>query len=132
MRLYEFEGKNLFKKFTDTGILIIGDLMVDRYIWGTVNRISPEAPVPVVDVSDENLTLGGAANVAHNITSLGGKVFIAGVIGDDNTGKILTGELSFRGCEQLRNGRNPRKQHQAVRCFQQQKRTAVDIVPTRI
>lgn len=89
--------KNLFKKFKDTGILIIGDLMVDQYIWGTVKRISPEAPVPVVEVSNENLTLGGAANVARNITSLGGKVFIAGVIGDDDTGKILTRELNNNG-----------------------------------
>ncbi|MDO8281404.1 MAG: D-glycero-beta-D-manno-heptose-7-phosphate kinase [Thermodesulfovibrionia bacterium] len=89
--------KSLFKKFKDTGILIIGDLMVDQYIWGTVKRISPEAPVPVVEVSNENLTLGGAANVARNITSLGGKVFIAGVIGDDDTGKILTRELNKNG-----------------------------------
>lgn len=89
--------KNLFSKFKDTGILIIGDLMVDQYIWGTVKRISPEAPVPVVEVSNENLTLGGAANVASNITSLGGKVFIAGVIGDDDSGKILTRELKKNG-----------------------------------
>ncbi|MBI4826596.1 MAG: D-glycero-beta-D-manno-heptose-7-phosphate kinase [Nitrospirae bacterium] len=89
--------KNLFRKFKNTGILIIGDLMVDQYIWGTVKRISPEAPVPVVEVSNENLTLGGAANVARNITSLGGRVFIAGVIGDDDTGKILTRELNKNG-----------------------------------
>lgn len=89
--------KKLFKNFKDTGILIIGDLMVDQYIWGTVNRISPEAPVPVVDVSDENLTLGGAANVALNIISLGGNVFIAGVIGDDNMGKILAHKLREKG-----------------------------------
>ena len=81
--------KNFFKNFSRTGILVIGDLMVDRYIWGKVRRISPEAPVPVVEVSDENMLLGGAANVAHNILSLGGKVFIAGAVGRDNTGKIL-------------------------------------------
>lgn len=81
--------KNFYKNFSSTGILVIGDLMVDRYIWGKVRRISPEAPVPVVEVSDENMLLGGAANVAHNILSLGGRVFIAGAVGRDNTGKIL-------------------------------------------
>ena len=81
--------KNLFKKFSKTGILVIGDIIVDQYIWGKVNRISPEAPVPVVEVTDESLLLGGAANVAHNIASLGGKAFIAGVIGRDDMGKTL-------------------------------------------
>ncbi len=89
--------KDLFKNFGNTGILVIGDLMVDQYIWGKVRRISPEAPVPVVEVTEENLLLGGAANVAHNILSLGGKVFIAGAIGRDDTGKILINKLSERG-----------------------------------
>lgn len=89
--------KDLFKKFSKTGILVIGDLMVDRYIWGKVKRISPEAPVPVVEVTKENLLLGGAANVAHNLQSLGGKVFIAGTIGRDDTGKILTNKLIETG-----------------------------------
>jgi rfaE bifunctional protein kinase chain/domain len=89
--------KDLFKKFKDTGILIIGDLMIDQYIWGQVKRISPEAPVPVVEISDENLTMGGAANVARNITSLGGKVFMAGIIGDDDNGNILSCMLADEG-----------------------------------
>ena len=89
--------KSLFKKFGKTGILVIGDLMVDQYIWGKVKRISPEAPVPVVEVTKENLLLGGAANVAHNLQSLGGKVFIAGTIGRDDTGKILTNKLIEKG-----------------------------------
>ena len=89
--------KDLFNKFKDTGILIIGDLMVDRYIWGKVKRISPEAPVPVVEISDENLTLGGSANVARNITSLGGRVFMAGVIGDDDNGRLLSQMLADEG-----------------------------------
>lgn len=89
--------KNFFKKFNTTGILVIGDLMVDRYIWGKVKRISPEAPVPVVEVTEENLLLGGGANVAHNILSLGGKVFIAGTIGSDDTGKILVNKLTEKG-----------------------------------
>lgn len=81
--------KELFKKFSRTGILVIGDLMVDRYIWGKVKRISPEAPVPVVEVTNEDLLLGGAANVAHNILSLGGKVYVAGIVGSDSVGRIL-------------------------------------------
>lgn len=81
--------KQLFNKFKNTGILVIGDLMVDRYIWGKVRRISPEAPVPVVEVTSEDLLLGGAANVAHNILSLGGRVYVAGTVGTDYMGKIL-------------------------------------------
>jgi len=81
--------KELFNKFKNTGILVIGDLMVDRYIWGKVRRISPEAPVPVVEVTSEDLLLGGAANVAHNILSLGGRVYVAGTVGTDYMGKIL-------------------------------------------
>ncbi|RJQ19740.1 MAG: D-glycero-beta-D-manno-heptose-7-phosphate kinase [Nitrospiraceae bacterium] len=89
--------KTLFRKFKDTGILVIGDLMVDQYIRGRVKRISPEAPVPVVEVTDENLLLGGAANVAHNILSLGGKVYVAGTVGRDESGKILVDKFSESG-----------------------------------
>lgn len=89
--------KDTFKSFNKTGILVIGDLMIDQYIWGKVKRISPEAPVPVVEVAEENLLLGGAANVAHNVSSLGGKVFITGVIGRDEVGKILTNKLNEAG-----------------------------------
>jgi len=89
--------KDLFKKFEKTGVLVVGDLMVDQYIWGKVKRISPEAPVPVVEVQQDDLHLGGAANVASNAHALGGKVYIAGVIGSDETGKILTNKLSEKG-----------------------------------
>jgi len=85
--------KEIFKKFGSTGILVVGDLMVDQYIYGKVKRISPEAPVPVVEVNEETLLLGGAANVAHNVLSLGGKVFIAGTVGRDDIGKILTNKF---------------------------------------
>jgi len=70
-------------------IAVAGDLMLDRYIWGSVSRISPEAPVPVVDMEQEQARLGGAANVAKNIKSLGGEPLLLGVIGDDNSGKQL-------------------------------------------
>ncbi len=85
------------KKFSSTGILIIGDLMIDRYIWGNVERISPEAPVPVVEVSKESLLLGGSANVAHNISSLGGRVFITGMVGNDEMGAVLKKNLQNKG-----------------------------------
>src|SRR5208283_5065728 len=75
--------------FKDKKILVIGDIILDRYIFGKVSRISPEAPVPVVDVVRESFLLGGAANVANNIIALGGKVTVAGVIGKDRAGDVV-------------------------------------------
>jgi D-beta-D-heptose 7-phosphate kinase/D-beta-D-heptose 1-phosphate adenosyltransferase len=76
-------------RFTDTNILVIGDVIVDQFIWGSVSRISPEAPVPVVNVTREELLLGGSANVLRNIVSLGGKCALCGIIGNDSMGKEL-------------------------------------------
>jgi D-glycero-beta-D-manno-heptose-7-phosphate kinase len=76
-------------RFRDRCVLVVGDLMLDNFIWGEVNRISPEAPVPVVEVREESQLLGGSANVAHNVASLGGKPLVAGVIGDDFAGREL-------------------------------------------
>ena len=70
-------------------VAVVGDLMLDRYYWGSVARISPEAPVPVVEVESESTRLGGAANVANNIASLGGTPLMIGVAGDDEAGKTL-------------------------------------------
>jgi rfaE bifunctional protein kinase chain/domain len=70
-------------------VAVIGDLMLDRYIWGQVDRISPEAPVPVVSVEETNVRLGGAANVAWNIASIGCGVRLCGVVGSDATGREL-------------------------------------------
>lgn len=70
-------------------IAVIGDVMLDRYFWGSVSRVSPEAPVPVVDVDNETFHLGGAANVAANLLSLGTTPLLCGVIGDDSTGRLL-------------------------------------------
>jgi rfaE bifunctional protein kinase chain/domain len=67
-------------------ILVIGDLMLDHYIWGNATRLSPEAPVPIVNVKNESTTLGGAGNVVQNLVSLGANVTIAGVIGNDAHG----------------------------------------------
>jgi rfaE bifunctional protein kinase chain/domain len=71
--------------------------MVDEYVWGTVSRLSPEAPVPVVAVRSESLKIGGAGNVAANIAALGGRVEIVGVVGDDNAAERLTRELERAG-----------------------------------
>jgi rfaE bifunctional protein kinase chain/domain len=79
----------IFRQMEGKRIAVIGDLMLDRYIWGSVSRISPEAPVPVIDMENEQARLGGAANVAKNIKSLGGEPLLIGVIGADNSGKQL-------------------------------------------
>jgi D-beta-D-heptose 7-phosphate kinase/D-beta-D-heptose 1-phosphate adenosyltransferase len=70
-------------------IAVIGDVMLDRYFWGSVSRISPEAPVPVIDVESETFHLGGAANVAKNLRSLGLVPLLCGVLGDDNSGTMF-------------------------------------------
>lgn len=70
-------------------IAVIGDVMLDRYFWGSVSRISPEAPVPVIDVEKESFHLGGAANVALNLRSLGCNALLCGVVGADNSGGII-------------------------------------------
>ncbi len=73
----------LFNSFNDFNVMIIGDVMVDSYIWGTVNRISPEAPVPIVEVARRENRLGGAANVGLNIKAMGAKPYMCSVIGTD-------------------------------------------------
>ena len=80
----------LKNNFAGKRIVVIGDMMLDCYFWGDVKRISPEAPVPVVEVGDEFYRFGGAANVALNILKLGGIPFLIGVIGYDNDGTIFT------------------------------------------
>jgi D-beta-D-heptose 7-phosphate kinase/D-beta-D-heptose 1-phosphate adenosyltransferase len=91
--------KKILREFKKRKILVIGDLILDRYIWGKVNRISPEAPVPIVEVTDENFLLGGASNVAHNIAALGGHVTLVGVAGNDRGGEILRKMLTEKGIE---------------------------------
>ena len=80
---------SLKNNFTGKRVAVIGDLMLDCYFWGGVSRVSPEAPVPIVDVDEEFFRLGGAMNVAYNILKLGGTPFPIGVIGNDNEGKII-------------------------------------------
>jgi len=85
----KMEIKKLFEKFKNQKIAVIGDLMLDHYLWGYVERISPEAPVPVVDIKREEYRLGGAANVISNITSLEAKADAFGICGQDKYAEIL-------------------------------------------
>lgn len=78
-------------------ILVIGDLMIDHYLWGGCERISPEAPVQVVDIARETTVLGGAGNVINNLVALGARVSVSGVIGDDENGEELCSMLSLIG-----------------------------------
>ena len=93
--------KQVISKFNQAKVLVVGDLILDEFIWGNVSRISPEAPVPVVWVDSENFMPGGASNVANNIRSLGGQVHLAGVVGDDSRGEALRSLLRKKGvhCE---------------------------------
>jgi rfaE bifunctional protein kinase chain/domain len=83
----------IVEKFRNARLLVVGDLMLDRFIWGEVERLSPEAPVPVLRVVSENSSLGGAANVIHNVRSLGGRVTACGVVGRDDAGKRIVATL---------------------------------------
>ena len=89
--------KNAIDQFSSSKVLVIGDLIIDHFIWGSVSRISPEAPVPVVNVTHDNLMLGGSANVLHNLHSLGSKSSICGIIGDDAMGGKIVELISDLG-----------------------------------
>lgn len=80
----------LFTSFNKLNVLIVGDVMLDSYVWGTVNRISPEAPVPIVAAQKRENRLGGAANVALNIKAMGAKPILCSVIGNDSNGKLFS------------------------------------------
>ncbi|MBU0628039.1 MAG: D-glycero-beta-D-manno-heptose-7-phosphate kinase [Nanoarchaeota archaeon] len=87
---------NILNNFKGKKIMIIGDIMLDKYIFGKVERISPEAPVQVVEVEKESYVPGGAANVANNIASLDGNAYMVGIVGDDQQGNLLIKELNER------------------------------------
>ncbi|SMO47263.1 rfaE bifunctional protein, domain I [Balnearium lithotrophicum] len=89
--------RELLKKFWDRKVLVIGDFMLDEYIEGKVERISPEAPVPIVEARETTFRPGGAANVAVNVRSLGGSVTVLGVVGNDEGGERLRKILSGKG-----------------------------------
>ena len=81
--------REIFKNFNNLNVLIIGDVMIDSYLWGKVNRISPEAPVPIVAVAKKERRLGGAANVALNVQALGANPILCSVIGVDIEGQAF-------------------------------------------
>lgn len=87
---------DITKDFSNKKILVIGDIMADKYLWGEVDRISPEAPIQVVKVKDETLTPGGAANLANNVVAMGGQAIMIGCIGKDASGKQLTESLKSK------------------------------------
>lgn len=89
--------KKYVDRFAEARIFVLGDIIMDEYIWGNVTRISPEAPVPVVDVKQETKLLGGAANVIRNMATLGARPVLCGVVGDDTTGEEILSALSHMG-----------------------------------
>ena len=96
LKIDKYRLDNLFSIINELKIAVVGDIMIDQYFWGKTNRISPEAPVPVVDIYKEEFKPGGAANVAFNIRSLNAKSFMLGVIGDDDSGKKLLLDFNKR------------------------------------
>jgi D-beta-D-heptose 7-phosphate kinase/D-beta-D-heptose 1-phosphate adenosyltransferase len=87
----------LVRRFGDVRVLVVGDLMLDRFIWGRVSRISPEAPVPVVQVAREDARPGGAGNVVSNLAALGGRAAVCGIVGRDEAGRGLVTALRRLG-----------------------------------
>ena len=93
----ELDTKALLTAARDVPIAVIGDVMLDKFVWGNVSRISPEAPVPVVEIDRESFHLGGAANVARNLASLGMRPLLLGVVGKDSAASELRQKLRDRG-----------------------------------
>ena len=89
----ETELRQSLADISSPQILVVGDLMLDRYSWGKVRRISPEAPIPVLQVSQDDQRLGGAGNVMMNLSALGAEVLACGVTGKDEAGEIVLGLL---------------------------------------
>ncbi len=88
---------DLIKHFKKLRIIVVGDVMLDTYVWGSVDRVSPEAPVPVLNVVEETSTLGGAANVAKNLLTLGPKVKLFGTVGKDHNGELILDIMKDQG-----------------------------------
>src|SRR5437868_8045752 len=87
----------LVRRFASVRVLVVGDLLLDRFVWGRVERISPEAPVPVVHFTREDARPGGAGNVVSNVRALGGRAACAGIVGDDAAGRLLVRTLDDLG-----------------------------------
>ena len=91
--------EQILERARDVRVLVVGDVMLDTYLWGQASRISPEAPVPVVRVVEESRALGGAANVATNVVALGAGCAVTGIVGDDTAGRELVNELESAGID---------------------------------
>ena len=91
--------REILSQFPQQHILVVGDVMLDQFLWGKVSRISPEAPVPVVEITRESFFPGGAANVARNLRALESSVSLLGVLGDDDAGAELRGLLEQQGVD---------------------------------
>src|ERR1041385_2609992 len=96
-QLSKTRASEILRAFRDRNVLVLGDVMLDEFVWGDVTRISPEAPVPVVDVRRESVHLGGAANVLANLVALGARGSVVGVVGKDGSGERLRDGLSELG-----------------------------------
>src|ERR1043165_5721588 len=95
--LTEERAAHLIERMRESNVVVYGDVMLDEFVWGESTRISPEAPVPVVDIQRESVHLGGAANVLANLVSLGARARVVGVVGDDRAGERLRAELREAG-----------------------------------
>src|SRR5438552_8721243 len=91
--------RGIVARFAGRRVRVLGDLMLDRYLWGRVDRISPEAPVPVVEIERESFALGGAGNVAANLSAHGAQAVLVCVLGRDSDGDQLLEALGARGIE---------------------------------
>jgi rfaE bifunctional protein kinase chain/domain len=96
-QLTKTRAAEILRAFRDRNVLVLGDVMLDEFVWGDVTRISPEAPVPVVDVRRESVHLGGAANVLANLVALGARGSVVGVVGNDSSGERLRAGLRELG-----------------------------------
>src|SRR6478735_4056710 len=96
-RVGDSELARAVRGFGDARVLVLGDIMLDRYVSGSASRLSPEAPIPVLRPTNRCATLGGAANVALNIVTLGGQASLVGVIGDDAEARELSSLLGSSG-----------------------------------
>src|ERR671921_3010980 len=98
-RLTTQRAAELVSRFRERRIVVYGDVMLDEFVWGDVTRISPEAPVPVVEIRRESVHLGGAANVLANLRALGVRASVVGVVGADRAGERVRAELRDAGAD---------------------------------
>lgn len=99
MSLSAEQARRVLARMRGRRILVVGDVMLDEFVWGRVSRISPEAPVPVVEVTRETRTVGGAGNVANNVQALGGQALLLGYVGEDEAGDEVRQSLLANGVE---------------------------------